>query len=100
MPLDPVGPECLAETMHVDLQRAKCRLRRLVAPDCIDKPVARDGRACVQEQLSQERSLHRAAKRQRASLGHGLDRPEDPKLGRDRSPLTPRQVDLKRRRGF
>ena len=71
-----VWPERLPQLRNVHLDRLGGRLGRL-APGSGHEPVAADDLAGVEEELREDGALLRPAERERASVGTGLERPED-----------------------
>ena len=63
MRLDPLGAERLSQAVHVDLQRADRGVRRLVAPERIDEPVAGHDAAAFEQQRREQSPLLRRAYR-------------------------------------
>jgi hypothetical protein len=59
--LDSIGPDCPTQTGHMDAEGVVRAGRRIVAPDLLDEPVARDGLARVEDEHGQDRALARAA---------------------------------------
>ena len=94
--LEPVGADRTAQPVDVDLQRADRARRRLVAPERVDEPLARHGRAAPQQQLREQRALLRAAERNRTTLADHLDWPQQPKFHLTLPRLSEPQADLKR----
>ena len=69
--LDPLGAEAPAQPVHVDLQRVDGRRGRLLAPQRIDQPVARDDVSARDQQAREQR--HLLARRQLDGAGGGGD---------------------------
>lgn len=69
--LDPIGAHHLADSVHGDLERVRDRRRRIVAPDDIHEPVARDDRvsrsAGVRRGARADGVVHRAPAAHRPS---------------------------------
>ena len=69
--LDPIGAEPVAQAGHVDLQRVDGCRGRLLAPQRVDQPVARDDLAARDQQAREQRDL--LARRQLDGAGGGGD---------------------------
>jgi hypothetical protein len=75
----------------VYLQGGRCRVGRRAVPQLVDQPIAGDRFVGMEQQEREQRSLFRAAERDRTAVLDGLQRPEDPELdGRDAPPLAAR----------
>jgi hypothetical protein len=77
---DHISPEHLAELRDVHLDRRRCSLRRLVAPELVDQAVTRNGLVGTEEQERQEPALLRAAELQDPALVLDFQRSEDAEL--------------------
>jgi hypothetical protein len=73
--LDPIGTEGRAQPVDVDLERGDCRGRRLLSPELVDQPVARNCLARMEEERRQHGTLLRPPERERAVALTSLDRP-------------------------
>src|SRR5581483_10372271 len=72
--LDPLGAERLPEAVHVDLERGDGRAGRIVAPDQVDEPVARNRLAGAEQERGEHGPLLRPPERDPALVRAGLDR--------------------------
>ena len=62
---------------HVHLERVVDGGRRVIAPDVVDEPVARDDLVRVHQKDREQRSLLRSAERERCRAAHHLDGAEN-----------------------
>ena len=74
-----VFPERLAQAGDVDLQRRARRLRRRVAPQLIDQPLARHDAVCLQQEQGEHRPLLARPQLEPDPAALYLERPEQPK---------------------
>jgi hypothetical protein len=75
--LQAVLAQQLAQLGHVDLQRLRRRLGRLVVPERVDQTVRGDGPVPLQEERGEQRPLLRAAQLERAAVVEDLERAQD-----------------------
>ena len=73
---DPVLTQLLSQLRDVDLQGSLRGLRRPVAPERVDQPLARQDLVRVQQEDGEERA-RLAAQGEGPSVGHDLEWPED-----------------------
>ena len=74
-----VFPERLAQAGDVDLQRRARRLRRRVAPQLVDQPLARHDAVCLQQEQGEHRPLLARPQLEPDPAALCLERPEQPK---------------------
>jgi hypothetical protein len=79
---DPLRSEDLAEPGHIDLQRARSRLRRTLAPDRIDQAITGDDPIAVQNEDGEYGSLPRASDSKEPAAPLDLEWAEHPKFKR------------------
>jgi hypothetical protein len=77
---DSVSTEQLAQRMHGDLESVCRRLGRILAPQCVDQPVAGDDGVRVQEQGSEQGPLTPPADGEDAAFLLDLERAEQPEF--------------------
>ena len=75
-----VGPEQLAKLRDEVLQRCRRRLRRLLTPELVDKPVCGHDLACAHQQEAEKRPLLLPTERDRAVVADDFERSEDPEV--------------------
>ena len=77
---DSVSAEQLAQRMHGDLESVCRRLGRILAPQCVDQPVAEDDGVRVQEQGSEQGPLTPPADGEDPAFLLDLERAEQPEF--------------------
>jgi len=78
--LQTIAAENLAQLGDVQLQRLACSLGRVVLPQQVDEPIARDDAVWLQQQRCEQRPLLAPAQAQRAPVGADLERAQDAEL--------------------
>jgi hypothetical protein len=77
---DVVPSERLAKLRDADAERRRAGRGRLLAPELVDQPVARDDLVRVEQEHREQRPLPRSRERKRATALEHLERTQDPKL--------------------
>ena len=74
------GRQQLPQPRHVDLHRRDRRLRRLLAPELVDQPLARDDAVRVQQRAARAGRAASRPERDRLAADANLQRPQQPEL--------------------
>ena len=86
-----IGPQCLAQSRHVDMEHVSCGVGRLACPQVIQQPVGRD-RGRSDEQPCQERTLTRWTEIDRLVVLEDLELTKDPEIGGHDRPHPSRRL--------
>ena len=86
MGLDALGAECPAQPVHVDLQRGRRRVGRLLAPQRVDQVRPPEHLSAVEQKLCEQRPLLGCAERDRFPVAQHFHRSEQPELDRSNPP--------------